>query len=128
MTYQEIAEKTGKSIRTIKSICTPTAKSDKHERNTTILQLSASGKSTRQIAEELNISDKTVRTVIKEARTNATTTTKRFHKPATVWKEFTLHKPESAQQPFLTSTTTEAPITNYKLKSPTAPPPPTPKP
>ena len=86
MTYQEIAEKTGKSIRTIKSICTTTAKSDKLERNTKILQLSASGKSTRQIAEELNISDKTVRTVINEARTNDTTTTEPFHTTPTVWK------------------------------------------
>lgn len=124
MTYQEIAEKTGKSIRTIKSICTPTAKSDKLERNTKILQLSASGKSTRQIAEELNISDKTVRTVINETRTNDTTTTERFHKPSTVWKEFTSKKPERAQQPFMTSTTTETPIPKGKCKGTKSPPPP----
>ena len=104
MTYQEIAKKTGKSIRTIKSICTPAAKSYKLERNTNILQLSASGKSTRQIAEELNISDKTVRTVINEARTNETPTTKRFHTKPTTWKHFASPTPSNTSPRHATPT------------------------
>ena len=84
LSYKEIAEKTGKSLRTVKTICGDLAKQNKEDRNTKIRKMSADGMSTRRIARELNISDKTVRTVLQNMTETTETTHKQPNKISTI--------------------------------------------